>query len=282
MQDISLSECACFGVAGNFTGHLEQAGEAKDFKGIKTGKNEPKALFPTYIPSKKDDGCVPEYLKIFPFDSEKIVFPLRESNIQLEAECALIFNVEWQNKKVSNIFPICFASSNDVSIRKEGAKKISEKKNWGKSSKGLSANLIPIDSFDENGILNRYRIASFIVRDDKVLVYGEDSAVRNYTYIYQKLSEWIIEKLNYQKNEGPAEEISLYLQEADFPQKIMVSIGATRYTDFGEHNFLISGDKSVVVLYPEDKYSFNDISLLVKNNDFSDKEISFLVQKVIL
>ena len=161
-------------------------------------------------------------------------------------------------------------------------KKISEKKNWGKSSKGLSANLIPIDSFDENGILNRYRIASFIVRDDKVLVYGEDSAVRNYTYIYQKLSEWIIEKLNYQKNEGPAEEISLYLQEADFPQKIMVSIGATRYTDFGEHNFLISGDKSVVVLYPEDKYSFNDISLLVKNNDFSDKEISFLVQKVIL
>lgn len=282
MQDISLSECACFGVAGNFTGHLEQAGEAKDFKGIKTGKNEPKALFPTYIPSKKDDGCVPEYLKIFPFDSEKIVFPLRESNIQLEAECALIFNVEWQNKKVSNIFPICFASSNDVSIRKEGAKKISEKKNWGKSSKGLSANLIPIDSFDENGILNRYRIASFIVRYDKVLVYGEDSAVRNYTYIYQKLSEWIIEKLNYQKNEGPAEEISLYLQEADFPQKIMVSIGATRYTDFGEHNFLISGDKSVVVLYPEDKYSFNDISLLVKNNDFSDKEISFLVQKVIL
>ena len=33
---IDLSKMATFGVAGNFTGHLEQAGEAVDFTNVKT------------------------------------------------------------------------------------------------------------------------------------------------------------------------------------------------------------------------------------------------------
>ena len=41
-----------FGIAGNFTGHLEQAGEAKDFLQVKTlDSNAPKAIFPTYLPA---------------------------------------------------------------------------------------------------------------------------------------------------------------------------------------------------------------------------------------
>ena len=35
-MNYNLEEMATFGVAGNFTGHLEQAGEAKDFINIKT------------------------------------------------------------------------------------------------------------------------------------------------------------------------------------------------------------------------------------------------------
>lgn len=35
----------------------------------------------------------------------------------------------------------------------------------------------------------------------------------------------------------------------------MVSVGATRYTEYGEKNFLQDGDLAVVVVYPEDKYS---------------------------
>ena len=50
-MNYNLEEMATFGVAGNFTGHLEQAGEAKDFTNIKTKEeNAPKAIFPTYIP----------------------------------------------------------------------------------------------------------------------------------------------------------------------------------------------------------------------------------------
>ena len=43
-----------FGVAGNFAGHLEQAGEAADFTQVKTENAiQPKAIFPFYIPSEK-------------------------------------------------------------------------------------------------------------------------------------------------------------------------------------------------------------------------------------
>lgn len=283
MKGLDLKNCACFGVAGNFTGHLEQAGEALDFKNVKTlEENAPKALFPTYIPNINGSGETPAFLGVFPFDSEKIIFPENEQKIQIEPECAVIFNAKWRDGKIDELIPVCFGASNDVSIRKAGAKKISLKKNWGNSGKGLSENLISLNSFDEKSILSRYRIASFMVRDENVFEYGENSAVRDYSYIYKKLENWLIEKFNGQKDEGPAENINSYLKEADFPEKIMVSIGATRYTNFGKQNFLLKGDKSVVVLYPEENYSAEDIKNLVKENDFSDSRISALVQEVVL
>ena len=275
------SDTACFGVAGNFTGHLEQAGEASDFTNIKTNEvNAPKALFPTFIPNAK--GAVPSFLGLFPFDSEKIIFPENEENIQIESECAVLFNAEWKEGKIVSLTPLSFCASNDVSIRKAGAKKISIKKNWGKSTKGLSANFIALDSFSKGGVLDNYRIASYMVREGKVFEYGENSPVSGYSYMYEKLVDWIIEKLNYQTDQGPAENVNLYLNEAGFPKNILVSIGATRYTEFGEHNFLKKGDKSVVVLYPENKYSPAQIEEFVKNNAFEDKDISALVQEVIL
>lgn len=274
-------DTACFGVAGNFTGHLEQAGEASDFTNIKTNEvNAPKALFPTFIPNAK--GAVPSFLGLFPFDSEKIIFPENEENIQIESECAVLFKAEWKEGKVVSLIPLSFCASNDVSIRKAGAKKISIKKNWGKSTKGLSANFIALDSFSKGGVLDNYRIASYMVRDGKVFEYGENSPVSGYSYMYEKLVDWIIEKLNYQTDQGPAENVNLYLNEAGLPKNILVSIGATRYTEFGEHNFLKKGDKSVVVLYPENKYSPAQIEEFVKNNAFEDKDISALVQEVIL
>ena len=52
---IDLSKMATFGVAGNFTGHLEQAGEAVDFTNVKTKEAKaPKAVFPTFIPNLKE------------------------------------------------------------------------------------------------------------------------------------------------------------------------------------------------------------------------------------
>lgn len=278
-----MKEYCSFGVAGNFTGHLEQAGEAIDFKNVKTLEaNAPKAIFPTYISSEK--SICPDYLKVFPFDQNKVIFPKNEEKIQIEPECGIIFKAKWQDEVLVELTPLAFGASNDCSIRKQGANKISEKKNWGPSSKGFSSKLIPIDTFDSNGLINKYRIASFIKRNNTVYAYGEDSAVREYSYIYQKLMNWMLDKFNNQKCEGPAEDIHSYLLTAGKPEKIMVSIGATRYTKFGETNFLQDKDKTFVVLYPE-TYSPSEILKKVEKEDFDFSEksdISALIQTVVL
>ena len=293
ISDFFAGKIPSFGVAGNFTGHLEQAGEAVDFANVKTAEqNAPKAIFPTYIPLKSIDkkdkikneelAKVPENLLEFPFDQDKIIFPQNEENIQVEPECALIFDATWENQKLKSLKPICFGASNDCSIRKPGAKKISQKKNWGKSSKGLSNNLIDVDTFEQGSILDNYNIASFIKRNNEIFEYGEDSSIKDYSYIYKKLLNWLIEKINNQQDEGPAEKIYDYLVQSNFPSKIMISIGATRYTEFGEKNYLQKGDKSYIIIYPKKKYSKDSLIKKIKNDEAFEKEISALIQEVIL
>lgn len=292
----------CFGVAGNFTGHLEQAGEAVDFANVKTKTADaPKAVFPTYIPSlagSQDSSCsnshtsaldspssetsgsTPDFLKIFPFSSDKIIFPCGEEKLQIEPECAIIFEAEWKNGNLVFLKPLCFGASNDCSIRKAGARKISEKKNWGKCSKGFAKKLIFTEGFEPGSDFDRYRIASFLIRNGEIYSYGENSAIKDYSYFYKRLTDWLIEKFNFQKNEGPAEDIYSYLAGCNFPKKIMVSVGATRYTQWGEHNFLQSGDVSAVILYPEDKYSDSEIKALLLSNQLEKEGISALIQTV--
>ncbi len=278
---ISLRDMATFGVAGNFTGHLEQAGEARDFTKVKTAEAKaPKALFPTFIPHAK--GVVPPFLGVFPFDEYRIMFPKGEQKLQIEPECAVVCDVTWENGLVTGLKPVVFGASNDCSIRKEGAKKISEKKNWGASSKGFASNVIEIDKFEKGGILDRYRIASFLVRDGVAHPYGEDSAVRDYSYIYGQLIDWLIDKLNNQQDEGPAEPVGAYLKESGYPARMMISVGATRYTEYGVSNFLQNHDRSVVVVYPEDVYSKEEIIKRAGRDNLEEDDISVLSQEVVV
>ncbi|MBQ9538788.1 MAG: hypothetical protein IJU95_05915 [Treponema sp.] len=289
-MNIDLTRIPAFGVAGNFTGHLEQAGEAVDFLNVKVAEpTAPKALFPTYIPVSDGQGVskisklVPTFLKIFPFDSSKIVFPKGEEKLQIEPECAVVFDVEWNVGQVASLRPVCFGASNDCSIRKAGARKISEKKNWGASSKGFSDRQIELTSFRAGCELDGYRIASFLVRDGKALEYGEDSPVSGYSYIWEKLERWLIDRLNFQKDEGPAEDVGSYLAAAERPARILISIGATRYTEFGEKNFLRKGDQAVVILYPESAYTHEQIVRKLeeqKQDNIEERDICILRQIV--
>lgn len=297
-MNIELKNIPCFGIAGNFTGHLEQAGEDKDFLKIQTEEsNAPKAIFPTYIPKVCKNSCdffIPEYLRVFPFSSDTILFPKEEFfddskfNLQMESECAVIFELEWkksenqEKNEILKVIPKAFCASNDCSIRREGAKKISEKKNWGKNSKGISEHFIQLckNDFCSNGKIDSYRIASFVKRNGILYEYGTDSAIRNYSYIYEKLLFWIKEKLNNQKDEGPCENIFSYLNALNCPEKILISIGATRYTNFGENNFLKKNDVIYIVLYPETDFTGEKIKNLISNENFSDKRLSVLRQIV--
>ena len=155
MNFYDTRDIPCFGIAGNFTGHLEQAGEAADFKNVKTlEQNAPKAIFPTFLPKKgsnltSDASVIPEFLTIFPFDPKRIIFPKDEEKLQIEPECAIIFNASWEGDTLTSMTPVSFGASNDCSIRKQGAKKISEKKNWGVCTKGFSENQITADGFEK-------------------------------------------------------------------------------------------------------------------------------------
>ena len=62
----------------------------------------------------------------------------------------------------------------------------------------------------------------------------------------------------------------------------MISIGATRYTEFGEKNYLQKGDKSYIIIYPKKKYSKENILNKVQNGFSFEKDISALIQDVIL
>jgi hypothetical protein len=279
MSKKHLKEFIGFGVAGNFAHHLVQAGEASDFVNVITNEeNAPKGMFPFYLPGSES------FLGIYPLSSEVIVYPkdIQDGNLQMEPEVALICEVVYKDEKVIDLIPNFFTAYNDCSIRKPNAKKISEKKNWGENTKGISSQILLIDKFTQGGVMDNYHIASFLKRDGKLFIYGEDSAVLTYNYFYEKLKDWMIEKLNFQEDFGPLENLNTHLKNSEFPKGLIVSIGATSYTEFGEKTFLKVGDEIFVVIYDETKNNFEDIKSIVKNGgEIKISGASVLQQKII-
>lgn len=268
------------GIAGNFALHLAQAGELEDFKDIITADEAaPKGMFPFYLP-KRVQGAK-EILNTYPLSSSTIKIPHKELNIQAEPEVALICRLEYTNNKLSKIIPTHFGAYNDCSIRVAGASKISDKKNWGENSKGLSGNLIKIDTFSDGGIMDSYSICSFLKREGELHPYGEDVELAGYSYFYEKLQEWMVTQINTQKDFGPLEPLSEYLTSCDNPSNAIISIGATRYTPYGESTFLQEGDEVFVVLYNHEELSLDDVIKSIKDNSFKSSNMSVLKQKVI-
>jgi len=264
------------GVAGNFTGHLEQANEAGDFIAIEVKEeSQPKAIFPFYFPNLKD-----HFLNTYPLSSSYIDLPETPYDVQIEPEVALVCNVTYKENKVSKLEPISFGAYNDCSIRRADAPKISHKKNWGGSSKGFSEQLIKIDSFTQESEHNHYCICSFHKTNNEIHQYGETSDVASYSYNNEKLLDWTIDRLNNQTDVGPAENMSQYLANSHYPKQCIISIGATRYTDYGQTHFLKAGDTSIVVVFDRRRYSFEEILDAVKKESYALEHASFLIQLV--
>jgi hypothetical protein len=266
-----------FGIAGNFALHLEQAGEIDDFKEVIThDPHGPKGMFPFYIPQR--DG----YLGVYPLSSDTIILPKEECNVQIEPEVALICDITYDSHgNVTKITPKLFGAYNDCSLRKEGVPKISLKKNWGPSSKGISSTLFPIDRFVEGGVMDNYRIASFLKRDGMTMRYGEDVELTGYSYFYKKLTDWMVNQINTQGDTGPLEIVGNYLKDAGLPTQAIISIGATRYTHFGETTFLREGDEIAVVVYDSSLYCMNPLLMMVNKGELNAPGVSALVQKVV-
>ncbi len=239
------------GVAGNFAHHLKQAGEEKDFEDIVTIEaNAPKGIFPFYLPHSKT------FLGLYPIGTEILELPKYEANAQIEPEVAILFEITYdENFKVLNLTAKSFTAFNDCTIRKEGAKKISEKKSWSANSKGIAKEWIDIDKFEAGGVMDNFHLCSFVKRDGILHEYGVDAPLLGYSYFYKKLKNWLIEKMNEQKDFAVLENISEHLKACAYPKEALISIGATAYATFGEKNYLKKDDEVYVIVYDKTKGS---------------------------
>ena len=242
---MKLIDSIGLGVAGNFANHLKQAGELKDFENVKTEEeNAPKGIFPFYLPNSDT------FLGVYPISDEKLELPVYEANAQVEPEIAVYFEIIYdENKNIIDLIAKKFTTFNDCTIRKDGAKKISEKKSWSPFSKGIAKEWIDIDKFEVGGIMDIYQLCSYVKRDGVLHPYGVDAPLLGYSYFYTKLSEWLIDKMNNQADFGPLEDISAHLKNSGYPTSAIITIGATAYEKFGEENYLQSGDEIYVITY---------------------------------
>lgn len=275
----SLADVAGIGVAGNFAGHLEQAGEAADFFAVDAEQSAPKGIFPWFMPG--DGG----FLGTFPLSSDEIRLPESDTplNLQIEPEAGVLFDVEYDGDGVAAITPRALGAFNDCSIRRPTARKISEKKNWGPCSKGLATNCFAISELDADGATTNLRLASFLRRGGDCRAYGIDSPLPGYSYYGEKLIDWIVDRLRHQVGGlTPLEPVGEHLKSCGNPAKILVGIGATRYTEFGTQTFLEDDDESIVILYDSSAVRVESVSAAVSERRESSLEgASVLTQRVV-
>ena len=268
-----------FGVAGNMAGHLEQAGEDRDFVAVSVSdRKAPKGMFPFYLPHP----TVEHQLHVMPLCDSIIEIKPDGENYQIEPEVSLLCTLEYQDGSVVSITPHSAMAHNDCSIRKEGAKKISEKKNWGANTKGVSSQRIPIDSFAKGGILDHYQLTSYLLRGEILHHYGISSSLTSYSYFYEELIGWMVDRFSHQHDVGPLENLQEHLAASGYPKQALISIGATRYTDFGASNFLQPDDVAIVVVYDRRKYSEEEVQELIQQDNCEGSDISILKQRVML
>jgi hypothetical protein len=259
-----------FGVAGNFAGHLEQAGEAADFVNVASQGAAPKGIFPWYAPGYDS------FLGGFPLSCDAIKLPKSPEtldapwNLQIEPEVGLACEVQWVGDTVSSLQPFALGAFNDCSIRRPNAAKISDKKNWGPESKGVAQRFFEISDLTPDGPTATLRLLCHLrTADGQEHEYGVDSPLLGYSYYGEVLLDWIVERLANQKGsaETPLEDVGALMVASGHPAKLLVGIGATRYTPLGESTYLQPGDQAVVRVYDTDSDAHSELRQTVSGWD---------------
>jgi hypothetical protein len=255
-----------FGVAGNFAGHLEQAGEAVDFVNVASEGVAPKGIFPWYAPGHDS------FLGEFPLSHDALMVPTEDSedggplNLQIEPEVGLACDVVWDGDTVVTLRPFALGAFNDCSIRRPNALKISHKKNWGPSSKGVAHQFFDITDLTPDGPTATLRLLCHLRTADGVHhEYGVDSPLLGYSYYGEVLLDWIVERIANQKGspDTPLEDVGALMVASGRPQKVLIGIGATRYTKLGESTYLQPGDEAIVRVYDTDSDAASALRQLV-------------------
>ncbi|GFM19923.1 MULTISPECIES: DUF5718 family protein [Mycobacteriaceae] len=266
MIDIGLDDMRNwfgFGVAGNFAGHLEQAGEDADFVNVSSEGTAPKGIFPWYAPGTDS------FLSEFPLSTDAVVLPNQTDgplNLQIEPEVGLACQVVWDGDTVVTLRPFALGAFNDCSIRRPGAPKISHKKNWGPASKGVAPTFFEISDLTPDGPTATLRLVCYLHSDGEEHAYGVDSPLIGYSYYGEVLLDWIVERLANQKGspDTPLEDVGALMVASGHPENVLIGIGATRYTPLGESTFLKPGDRAIVRVYDTESDAASELNQLVR------------------
>ena len=256
--------CFGLGVAGNVAGHMAQTGMTQD-----SGKT-PTNIFAFYCPDPPDShsdaagqGKILDKIHTFPVTTNIVEYPrdAGASKVQVEPEMAVFVDVTYAEpdadgkRLVTGLAPRRVAAFNDCSIRAlEGSDKLSEKKNWGAESKGISSTVIDVDSFAPGTLVDRLVMVSYVLRDGVLHKYSEDAPARNYTMFHEPLLEWIVDRLNNQKNEDKWDDVGELVRAAGYPPHAWIALGAGTYTPWGAENYLKQKDEAVVIVYDDEKF----------------------------
>ena len=269
MIDMDLDEARDwfgFGVAGNFAGHLEQAGEAVDFTNVESKGDAPKGIFPWYAPGHNS------FLGEFPLSHDALIVPKTTVadgplNLQIEPEVGLACHVAWEGDTVVALLPFALGAFNDCSIRRPNARKIRDKKNWGPASKGVARQFFNIGDLTPDGPTATLRLLCHLRTADGVNhEYGVDSPLLGYSYYGQVLLDWIVDRLANQKGspDTPLEDVGDLMVACGRPSTVLIGIGATRYTALGECTYLKPGDEAIVRVYDTAVAEFSELRQLVR------------------
>lgn len=250
------------GVAGNVAGHMEQAGEAGPSDANDPPPKTPAGVFAFYVPKpeitvgeSKELSDRAKRLSVFPVLNAVVEFPrVGASRIQVEPEIGLYVDIVYNDErtKIDHLIPRRVTAFNDCSIRAlEGSVSLSQRKNWGSGSKGMSMKSFRIDDFSKGGKADDLVLVSFIKRAGKLHLYSAPAPARTYLMYNNDLLEWIVERVNNQETSGAFENIANLLRLADHPTSMWVMLGAGEYTEWGQNNFLQIDDECLVIVYDE-------------------------------
>lgn len=262
------------GIAGNFAGHLQQTGEANGLQG-EVDASRPQALFPFYVADASDD-----YLAVNPYSFDTVFLPSEPSaRVQMEPEIALVVRVSYLGTSVIGLEPESMTLLNDLTYRNARVTKLAEKKNWGIASKGIAKKVWPLNGFSTTDRLGKYRFCSFHRHNGLWSSCCHDVSLSDYSYCYEQLISWLIEQFNHQQDDGPLHSISTLIGEAGYPKRMLISLGSSRYTDYGETHQLSSGDQLCAVLYDADRTDVAQIEDMVSHEQFDQLSQQQIVLK---
>ncbi|CAD7964075.1 unnamed protein product [Amoebophrya sp. A25] len=252
----------------------------------------------------KSLGEALERLTRFPVTNAVISYPHDGGNVQVEPEVALYCDI-WYNtsgdpvyrsskaspakKKqrpvtVERLVPRKIAAFNDCSIRQlDGSTKLSEKKNWGHGSKGISLNSFrlqdPDKDFSPEGLAQRLVLVSYVKRGSQIHLYTHPAPARNYLLYYKPLLAWITEQMNFQGDQDKWEDVNELLEASEYPMSCWIALGAGEYTEWGQKNFMRPQDEAVVIVYDEEFFPAGPSEMKIRQlfDDYGHVEVRGLV-----